>query len=114
MLPRRHHLALVVLHQINREGADRPEIKNLQDSGVVEQFSDFVILLHDYQSTLISTKGGFVMQGERARAPRTNEIDSMRCQPEIRRLISVHLAKSRSSVVMRKDGYFNYQFGVAG
>jgi len=114
MLPRRHHLALVVLHQINREGSDRPQIRNLQDSGVVEQFSDFVVLLHDYQSTLISTHGGFKMKGERAVPPLKGDLDTMLCEPQRRRIISVHLAKSRSSVVIRKDCYFDYATGVAG
>lgn len=113
MLPRRHHLTLVVLHQVNREGADRPQLRNLQDSGVVEQFSDFVILLHDYQSSLISTHGGFVLQGDRARPPKAGDSNTMICKPVARRLISVHLAKSRSSAAERKDVYFDYSHGIA-
>lgn len=111
-LARRYGLALIVLHQINRMGADFPTIRDLKDSGCTEEMADFIILLHDYQNVLIATEKGYVLNGDRARAPKAGEMAQTRAQG--RRLVSLHLAKSRSSAVERVDVWFDYSLGVAG
>jgi len=114
MLARRYHITLIALHQIGRSGTDRPKLSDLKDSGCSEEFIDFAILLHDYQSTLIQTNGGFIMDGDRARAPKEKDIPRMLTKAISRRLISIDLAKTRSSAVERHDCWFDFSLGIAG
>jgi replicative DNA helicase len=37
---------VILLSQLNREGAERPQLKHLRDSGAIEQDADVVIFLH--------------------------------------------------------------------
>jgi replicative DNA helicase len=39
-------IPLILLSQLNREGEDRPVLRNLRDSGAIEQDADIVIFLH--------------------------------------------------------------------
>jgi replicative DNA helicase len=39
-------LPIILLSQLNREGEDKPVLKNLRDSGAIEQDADIVIFLH--------------------------------------------------------------------
>ena len=41
----RHRIAVLVLSQINREGDEKPTIKNLKGSGAIEEMADHVLLL---------------------------------------------------------------------
>lgn len=37
---------IILLSQLNREGAERPQLKHLRDSGAIEQDADVVVFLH--------------------------------------------------------------------
>lgn len=40
------HIPIILLSQLNRDGEDRPVLRNLRDSGAIEQDADIVIFLH--------------------------------------------------------------------
>lgn len=42
---------IILLSQLNREGAERPQLKHLRDSGAIEQDADVVIFLHRPEET---------------------------------------------------------------
>lgn len=44
---KKNHTSIVVLSQINREGAEKPTMGNLKSSGKLEEISDTVILIHN-------------------------------------------------------------------
>jgi replicative DNA helicase len=112
-LGRRFDFANIVLHQISREGAERPELRHIKETGCVEEYADFVILLHDYQSSLISTNGSFILDGNRARVPKKEQEALALRKALTTRMISVHLAKTRSSSTERRDVMFDFVHGIA-
>jgi replicative DNA helicase len=112
-IPRRYNITLAVLHQIQREGADMPEMRHLKDTGCLDEYSDFIILLHDYQSALISSCGGYILDGNKVIAPtRKNDASKLK-EAQAARMISMHLAKTRGSPVIRMDVMFDYVHGIA-
>lgn len=42
---------IVLVHQVNREGSDRPQLKHLRESGEVEQTADWVLFVHRSKAT---------------------------------------------------------------
>lgn len=43
----RYKIAVVVLSQINRSGADEPSLGNLKGTGAIEEMADHVLLMHE-------------------------------------------------------------------
>ena len=116
-LPRRYDTAMVLFHQINRAGADRPRLENLKESGNFEEFSDFVVLLHDAQRAVLDTAGAWVEDHGVIRAPITtgkNKDDLMDINHDVtpRRRLELNLAKSRSSATRRAEIWFDYVKGA--
>lgn len=116
-LPRRYGVALAIIHQINREGAERPSLRNLKDTGNFEEFSDFVVLLHDAQRAVLDTHGAWVEDHGEVRAPiktGKDKDDPMDIHHDVtpRRRLELNLAKSRSSATWRAEIWFDFVKGV--
>jgi replicative DNA helicase len=111
-MARDYKLCVMLLHQINREGAERPTMQDLKYAGAFEEKSDHIILLHDAQRALKDVAGGWV-QGNKPwhyRAPKANEEANTKITNP--RFIGVDLAKTRSDSAQQVMIGFDYRSGV--
>lgn len=116
-MARNFNVCIILLHQINRAGADKPQLQHLKDSGSFEEYSDTVILLHDIERALLAQHGHFVEDNGRIRAPKNSDwkedaevtiFDSAR-NP---RKVNINVAKTRNGSTDDGDKLFNYERGV--
>ena len=112
-MARRYDVALVLVHQVQRKGEELPGLTHLKGTGVLEEYSDMVVILHDPQRSLLATAGGFVNDNQRVRAPRAgdNELAIERQVTAIRPVI-LDIAKNRNAPTRREAVRFDFSLGV--
>jgi replicative DNA helicase len=112
-MARRYDAALVLVHQVQRKGEELPGLTHLKGTGVLEEYSDMVVILHDPQRSLLATAGGFVNDGQRVRAPRAsdNELAIERQVSTVRPVI-LDIAKNRNAPTRREAVRFDFSLGV--
>ena len=109
---RRHNVCILLLHQIQREGVDFPQMQHLKDTGAFEEYSDFVILLHDHQRSLLQRYGGYVVENGRFRKPKESEADVTSRELDPIRPLWTNLAKSRAGAARQEWGLYDFARGI--
>lgn len=113
-MARMYEVCIVILHQVQRAGAAAPTLANLKDTGCMEEFSDFVVLLHDLQRTLIEAGGGFIQDGTKTRKPTAKDKpEDIKRNVELTRPLRIELAKSRHDATRRETVRFDYSRGLS-
>jgi len=111
---RKFGVSIVLVHQIGRAGSERPKLEHLKDSGCFEEFSDFVVILHDAMKTIHAQHGCYVEEHTgNYRAPKAKE-EELDVQHDLqhRRSIEISLAKSRNGETGVKGIWFDYEQGI--
>lgn len=108
---RSHGVTIVLLHQIQREGADRPQMKHLKDTGAFEEFSDFIVLLHDHQRNLKDNFGGFVVEKGRSRRPKEGD-ENIQHELDMQRPVWMNLCKTRAGAARQEWEQYDFARGV--
>jgi len=113
-IARRYNLAVVALHQINREGAEMPQVKNLKETGAFEEFADYVLLLHDPQRAALSAWGGFYLsaKGKPTQPGKLQDDKDILTQPYNPRMLTIIIGKSRGCEVQVASLPFDFKRGV--
>lgn len=113
---RRYKKPIVMLHQINREGANAPTLVDLKDTGCIEEFSDTIIMLHDVQRALLDnrTVGAFIINPNGSIRKPTAKDDKNLWQTQLTptRPLRIGLEKSRASEIRREFVSFDYVKGI--
>lgn len=113
-MARMYGVCIVILHQVQRAGAAAPTLANLKDTGCMEEFSDFVVLLHDVQRSMLETLGGFIMENGKPRKPGAKDKpEDVQRNVDTVRPLRIELAKSRHDATRREIVKFNYSLGVS-
>jgi replicative DNA helicase len=112
-MARAYGCAIVLVHQIQRAGADAPTLANLKDTGCVEEFSDSVVILHDRQRALIDAYGGFVRDGLNLRKPKDSDNNqSIVRNVDLVRSVRIGLEKNRNRETRREYCMFDFARGI--
>lgn len=113
---RRYKRPIVVLHQINREGANAPTLVDLKDTGCIEEFSDTIIMLHDVQRALLDNRsvGAYITNPNGSIRRPTAKDDKAIWQTQLTptRPLRIGLEKSRASEIRREFINFNFVTGI--
>ena len=113
LMARRYQVAIVLVHQVQRKGAELPGLTHLKGTGVLEEYSDVVVILHDPQRSLLATEGGFVVDNGRVRAPRPGDNDlAIERQASTLRPVIMDIAKNRHGPTRREAVRFDFSLGV--
>jgi replicative DNA helicase len=113
-MARKFGVCIVLVHQIGRAGSDRPKLEHLKDSGCFEEFSDFVVILHDAMKTIHAQHGCYVEEHTgNYRAPKKDDDDcDVMHDLKHNRAIEINLAKSRNGETGLKAINFDFEQGI--
>lgn len=103
---------VVLMHQISRQGVDRPQLHHLADSDEFGKIPDYVLGVHDPQTSCITAHGAFAVENGLPVPPDSRKRnETLYTRIESQRPIIVDLLKSRNE----KDGetaLFDYATGT--